>query len=98
MRCPYCDTQYERQFDGTPVHFTVERPGVHKIVAQIEIDNLMTSRCQSEEISARAIRKLREGIADALTEYMRLEISQDPKHMCQIIRGEVRVLYPSFRE
>ena len=33
MRCPYCDTQYERKNNGVTVNYVVEQPGTHRLRA-----------------------------------------------------------------
>lgn len=95
MKCPYCDTQYEKKFDGTPVTFTVERPGVHHIRAMVRLDDEAVRR-NPEGATKFAMDKLRNGIADGLLEYMRIDTCQDYSQFCRIIRADVRVLDPTF--
>jgi hypothetical protein len=97
MKCPYCDTQYEKKFEGTPVSFTVERPGVHHIRAMARLDEEAVLR--NPEIATKwAMDKLRNGIADGLLEYMRIDTEKDPLRFCRIIRADVRVLDPTFSD
>jgi hypothetical protein len=49
-----------------------------------------------EAASDYALQDMRQQIADGLLAYMRLTTSEDIKGMCQIVRGEVRVLDPYF--
>ena len=95
MKCQYCGTQYERRYEGTPISFVVERPGVHRIRAECRIaDDL---KCRYPDLATKyTMDKLRQGLADGLLEYMKLTTNYDPMTMCQIIRGEVRVVDPSF--
>lgn len=99
MKYPYCDTQYERTYNDVPVRFVVQRPGVHVIRAQVKIADEMALR-SPEEAQEYAMNKLRRGIADGLMEYMKLLTTRefDPMNMCQIIRGEVRVVDPIFTD
>lgn len=97
MKCLYCDTQYEKKFSDTPVTFTVERPGVHHIGAMVRVDEAMVR--QSPQMATEfAINRLRQGIADGLLDYMRIETSQDYSQFCRIIRADVRVLEPTFSD
>lgn len=97
MRCPYCDTQYEKKHDGMPINFVVERPGVHRIRAEVRVADEM-ARYDPEGATRYVMDRLRFGIADGLLDYMKVVTSKefDPMNMCQIIRGEVRVLDPTF--
>lgn len=97
MKCPYCDTEYERNMDEMPIRFVVEQPGVHRIRAEVRLAEEMIVR-DPEGASRYAMNKLRQGIADGLLEYMKICTSKsfDPMNMCQVIRGEVRVIDPTF--
>ncbi len=95
MKCPYCDTQYKKKFDSIPVSFTVERPGVHHVGAMVRVDEAMFR--QSPEMATKyAMDRLRNGIAEGLLDYMRIETQQDWSQFCRIIRADVRVLDPTF--
>jgi hypothetical protein len=96
MKCPYCDTQYERTCNDTPIKFAVERPGVHVLRAQVKIPN--EAFCYPEEASNYAINKLTGCIADGLKEYMKIYATLDEMSFSQIIRGEVRVIDPTFTD
>lgn len=97
MKCPYCNTQYEKKFEGTPVSFTVERPGVHHIKAMVRIDEEAIQR-SPEAATKWAMDKIRNGIADGLLEYMRIDTEKDWRSFCRIIRADVRVLDPTFSD
>ena len=99
MKCPYCDTQYERKNNGVTVNYVVDRPGVHRLCAQVRIDDEMT--CRDPEGATRyTLDRLRNEIADGLLAYMKISTSKDydPLSRCQIIRGEVRVIDPRFTD
>ena len=97
MKCPFCDTQYHRQRDEVTVNYIVDRPGTHRLRATIRVDDQMV-RHDPEAASNYVLNRLRHEIADGLLAYMKIETQQDfdPLRRCQIIRGEVRVLDPSF--
>ena len=97
MKCEYCDTQYQRTYEGAEITFVSERAGVHSIRAMVAVDELMVGK-NPEAATEFAVRKLRNSIADGLLEYMRCETEVDPIRFCRIIRGEVRVVDPSFGE
>lgn len=44
MKCPYCDTQYERRNNGVTVNYVVDRPGTHRLSAEIRVDEEMMAR------------------------------------------------------
>lgn len=95
MCCPYCGAQYEKEYQGMPVKFVVERPGVHRIRAEVRIDDSM--KVVNPEIATEAaMHKLRQGLADGLLDYMKCVVQHNPMSMYQIIRGEVRVVDPTF--
>jgi hypothetical protein len=97
MRCEYCGTEYKRVYDSTPIHFTVERPGVHRIRAEVRVDDELI-RHRPEAAQKFAMDRLRKGLADGLLDYMKLCTSEeyDPRNFCHIIRGEVKVVDPRF--
>lgn len=95
MKCPYCDAEYERNMADMPIHFVVERPGVHRIRAEVMVEQELVAH-HPEAATRFAMDKLRKGIADGLLDYMRVCTEQNPYERCQIIRGEVRVVDPTF--
>lgn len=96
MKCEYCGTQYEREYDGTNVRFVVDRPGVHTLRAEVMVDDLSLRRSPPEAMERHIMNRMRQTIADGLMEYLKMEVAQDPLRRCRIIRGEVRVLDPSW--
>lgn len=97
MKCPYCDTQYERKNNGVTVNYVVNRPGVHTLRADIRVDNFMVLR-DPEGATEYALDRLRHEIADGLLAYMKITTSKELSfhNECEIIRGEVRVIDPTF--
>ena len=96
MKCEYCGTQYEREYDGAQVRFVMDRPGVHTICAEAMVDEMIVGSIPPEAMERHIMNKLRNSIADGLLEYLKMEVKVDPMHFCRIIRGEVRVLDPSW--
>lgn len=89
-KCPYCGTQYEMP-EG--IKIVVDRPGVHKIRCQAAVSQDMIARAP-EAATEMTLAQMRKQVADGLLAYMRFVTEDDPRIMCQIIRGEVRVLEP----
>lgn len=97
MKCPYCDTQYERKNNGVTVNYVVDRPGVHTLRADIRVDRHMMLH-NPEGATEYALDRLRREIADGLLAYMKITTSEDYSYLdrFQIIRGEIRVVDPAF--
>lgn len=95
MKCPYCDTQYEHPNER--IKIVVDRPGVHTIRCETKVD-MMHMRHSPEGAREYVLRDMRQQIADGLLAYMKMTTSEcyDPMSCCQIIRGEIRVVDPSF--
>lgn len=93
MKCEYCDTQYERTYEGTQVKFIADRPGVHTLRAMVMLDEEMVAS-NPERAKEFAERKLRQSLADGLMEYMRTEEEIDHRRFARIIRAEVKVVAP----
>lgn len=95
MKCPYCDTQYEQKNDGISMRYVVETPGIHTIRAMVAVDDRMA--IQSPQAATKfTMDKMRDKIAEGLLDYLKITTERDPLHMCQIIRGEIRVVDPTF--
>lgn len=95
MKCPYCDTQY--------YHPSLERvnvvrvePGVHSLKAEVRIDRELMLYANPEAIRDYALDELKQHVADGLLAYMKISTCKDPMCCAEIIRGEVRVVDPTF--
>lgn len=95
MKCPYCGTQYERKRDGITVNYVMNRPGVHTLRAEIRMNYVMVAN-DPEGATKYALDRLRHEVADGLLAYMKISTSKDFCDMSEIIRGEVRVIDPTF--
>lgn len=98
MRCEFCNTYHD---DPALKRLTISTrvPGEHRISGTVRINYDFMSECP-EEARDYVLRELRNQIADGLLAYMRLDtfddFSIDFCKRSQIIRGEVRVVDPSF--
>ena len=95
MKCDYCGTEYESP--NKNIKIMVDRPGVHTIRSQTEVD-MMYMTHSPESAREYTLNEMRQQIADGLLAYMKMTTSESYNTFkcCQIIRGEVRVLDPSF--
>ena len=95
LRCDYCGTAYESPNER--IKILVARPGAHTIRCETKVD-LERMRYSPEVAREYVLRDMREQIADGLLAYMKMTTSEchDPLNCFQIIRGEVRVVDPSF--
>lgn len=96
MRCEYCDTEYVHKKDSVTVNYVVERPDVHKLRAEVSIPDEM-ALCNPEGATEFVLARMREQIADGLLAYMKIQTAENPFMCCKVIRGEVRVINPTFR-
>lgn len=94
MRCEYCDTEYQDD-SLKPVKFSVVRPGVHKISATVRIDGHDMLR-GPEFATNYALSELKRQFADGLLAFMKVTSEIHPGEHAEYIRGEVRVLDPTF--
>lgn len=93
MRCDYCGTEYESPNER--IEIVVDRPGVHTIRCQAKID-MGHMRYNPESAKEYVLSDMRKQLADGLLAFMKMTTCDDPISFCQIIRGEVRVVDPSF--
>ena len=96
MQCDYCGTEYESPNERLKI--VVDRPGVHTIRCETRVD-MDHMRYSPEGAREYVLQDMRQQIADGLLAYMKFATSEsyEPLNCCQIIRGEVRVIDPSFR-
>lgn len=97
MRCEYCGTEYGYENGAAQIRFTVDRPGVQKIVCQTAVDKDLILR-SPEGAREYALREMREQIADGLLAFMKITVAEDFRFSrnAQIICGEIKVLDPTF--
>lgn len=95
MRCPYCGTEYGRENNGVVMRYRLSRPGETVIRSQVSMDYGMVKDCP-EGAKEYALDRMRHEVADALLAFMKITTCTDYSNMCEIIRGEVRVIDPEF--
>ena len=96
--CPYCGSRYkiERVLDYGIRYVPVYQTGVKKLCTFVEIPRYMDGL--SEETQGRYVAdRMRVGLADALTEFLKITKEYNPVTGCDMIRGEIRVVPPDFR-
>ena len=97
LRCDYCGTAYECPNDR--IKIVVDRPGLHTIRCETKVAMDMM-RDSPEGARAYVLEDMRQQLADGLLAFMKITTKEDysggPFGSCQIIRGEVRVVDPSF--
>ena len=96
LKCEYCGTRYEDK-SLKRITSTTQPPGQHTIRAEVCMDREFMLY-DPEGARDFALSKLREQIADGLLGYMKITTSHDFRlgDQTEIIRGEVRVVDPTF--
>lgn len=97
-RCSYCGTRYKIDYtvEG-PRYVTIYSSPVQTLACQAEIPHRYRSLANEEELSKMAVSDLAHKLADGLTNFMRVDVEEDPFRRATIIRGTVRVVPPDFR-
>lgn len=95
MKCPYCGTQYARYHDAVTINYLVDRPGEHRLSAEVRVPRELAVN-DPERATRYALDRLRHEVADGLLAYMKITTSKDLYGMSEIIRGEIKVLDPTF--
>lgn len=98
LKCEYCGTPYEDQ-SLKRITITTHVPGEAKLRAEVRINRYSMER-DPERTRDYALRELRNQLADGLLAYMKITTSTDFSarylEQTEIIRGEVRVVDPTF--
>lgn len=96
MRCEYCGTQYEQQYDRI---VRVETYQIQPVTLQAtasypkELIDVVGAADISREMCGRMARD----IAEELTKYIDYQVQEDPCADRLIARGRVRVLPPGYK-
>lgn len=97
MKCDFCGTEYTHPNER--IKFIVDRPGMQTIRCETRVD-MEHMRDSPEGARAYVLEDMRQQLADGLLAFMKITTKDDysggPFGSCQIIRGEVRVVDPSF--
>lgn len=92
-QCEYCGTIVRED----PIYHTliVERPNARLLCAEIAIAKELA--LHDEEAAAKyAKAKIARSMAESLQDSIRIIVREDPFHAAVIVKGEIRVLDPSF--
>lgn len=99
-KCPYCGTIYSinRTYDNSPVmvvqsHAQAQMLGVRVCIPHEE---RALFRGSEDYLQKRTIAEMRERMADALVNYLRIDVREDPVQRATIFDGTIRVLPPDF--
>ena len=98
LKCEYCGTPYE---DKSLKRIVISQvvPGEARLRAEVRINRYSMER-DPERARDYALRELRNQLADGLLAYMKITTSTDYSEryleQTEIIRGEVRVVDPTF--
>lgn len=100
--CAYCGSRYKIKNDEIePFIVQVERPGVHKVTAIAKIPYDYSALASDEEIGKMAEKQIAHKIAEQLGSCIkyttRCGSAADLFERCVMVRGEIRVVDPSFR-
>ncbi len=96
MKCPFCDTQYERPHEGVAVLPVVEQRGVERICASIAVDMECLDRnpYPRDHITKNALVSL----ARHLLDYATFTVMDDPRSFRKIINATILVVPPKKGE
>ena len=91
----YCGSVYEVEcYRGGISFIEISRPQPRKLVAQVIISN-EARLLQPETLSGYVVGQLRQQIADALANVMRVTVEDSPYCQETIVRGEICVIPPA---
>lgn len=96
MKCPYCDTQYERPHEGVPVLPVVERRGVERIYAAIAVDDECLVR--NPHLRDNIPKDVLVSLARRLLDYATITVKDDPCSFRKIINAAIAVVPPKKGE
>ena len=94
--CEYCGSLYEEE-EGKIQILEICREPVQTITTEIAVPRDMRDYMAEEDISKYALKELTRQLAEGLSAYMRLKVTEDPFRSATIVRGDVRVIPPSHR-
>lgn len=93
-QCEYCGTVF-REDPELRDTLIVERPGARRLCAEVTIPREIAT-LNEDAAASWAKRKIASGMAEALQDSIKIIVREDPFRAAVIVRGEVRVLDPSF--
>lgn len=96
MKCPYCDTQYERSHDGMSVLPVVEQRGVERICVSIAVDDECLVR--NPHLRDHITKDVLVSLARHLLDYATITVMGDPRSFRKIINATIAVVPPKKGE
>ena len=95
--CEYCGTAYEDR-SGIPYIIETQQKPCKVLQMQTSIpEELLRSDYSREYIVNMTMDDIRSQLAKALEDYLRVEMTYDPRTMRQVITAQVRVIEPDYR-
>ena len=96
--CEYCGTAYEDRAGIPYIIETQQKPcKVLQMQTMISEELLRSDYLPRDYIVNKAMGDIRSQLAKALEDYLKIEMSYDPRTMRQIITAQVRVIEPDYR-
>lgn len=97
MICPYCGTQFKREYDTNLIRVETYNPQVETLSGKIMLDESFVNSVGIEEASKMAVHELARRLADNLAPYMELHTQNDYQHLGVAIYARARILRPDYR-
>lgn len=96
--CEYCGTAYEDR-SGIPYIIETQQKPCKVLQTSTAIpEELLRSDCLPRDyIVNKAMDDIRDQLAKALEDYLKIEMTYDPRKMRQVITAQVRVIEPDYR-
>ena len=97
-RCEYCGARYKIEESCGQI-YVVERlpPATQTLGARVVIDKDRREVYPPDALARIATERISRSLAEALKEYMKIDIREDPYLRATIIEGTVRVIPPDYR-
>ena len=93
MKCPFCDTQYERLRGEEPSYYpVVERRGVERLCVSIAIDECLLAR--DTDPRDHITRNVLVSLARRLLDYATITVMDDHRSFRKIINAMIEVVPP----
>lgn len=96
--CEYCGTAYEDRSGIPCIIETQQKPcKVLQMSTAIPEELLRSDFLPRDYIVNKAMGDIRDQLAKALEDYIKIEMTYDPRKMRQVITARVRVIEPDYR-
>lgn len=94
--CEYCGTAYEDR-NGIPHIIEVQQKPCRVLTTRTSIPEELLRSTARDSVIDFTMSDIRSQLAKALEDYLKIEMSFDPRTMRQIITARVRVIDPDYR-